>query len=91
MLEEFAKNNPAVMVLLVGVFAGLATFFLWRMLCRMEKKIDEWSKHCSDCKKELVTQKELEEWKPGREELWERVNHHHHDDKGNVVIPTIRP
>jgi len=86
--EEFARNNPSLMVSLVGLFAGLATFLIWRILCRMEKKIDEWSKGCTDCKKELVKSKDFEDWKEGREELWKRANHHLHDDKGNVVIPT---
>jgi hypothetical protein len=87
-LEEFARNNPAVMILLVGLFVSISTSLIWRMLNRMEKKIDEFSNNCTHFRNRVIKKEDFEKyWKPGREEIWKRVNHHRHDNCGNVVIP----
>jgi hypothetical protein len=74
------------LVTLLGLSAGISIFLLWRMLVRMEKKIDEMAQHFCACREELgerfVPRFEHEVEHHG---LWEALNYHDHDYRGRVV------
>jgi hypothetical protein len=79
-------EHTGALVSLVGVFAGVSAFLLWRLLTRMEKKLDELYQLCCDCRQELGErfvgrfEHEIE-----HQDLWQVVNHHAHDVRGRVV------
>ncbi|MBM4275671.1 MAG: hypothetical protein FJ134_14595 [Deltaproteobacteria bacterium] len=79
-------EHVGALVTLMGVFGGVSAFLLWRMLVRMERKIEDLSQHFCWCREELaerfVTRYEHE---ADRQDLWEAVNHHDHDVRGRVV------
>ena len=78
--------HATALVTLLGVFAGVSGLLLWRMLVRMEKKIDEMFQHFCACREELperfVARFEHEVEHQG---LWEALNYHDHNRRGRVV------
>lgn len=80
------SEHVSSLVSLLAVFAGVSGFLLWRMLVRMEKKIDELSGHFCSCREELadrfVSRFDHEVEHHG---LWEALNYHDHDLRGRVV------
>jgi hypothetical protein len=78
--------HVGALVTLLGAFAGLSAMLLWRMLIRLEKKMDELSQHFCACREELaqrfVPRFEHEVEHHG---LWEALNYHDHDHRGRVV------
>lgn len=78
--------HATALVTLLGVFAGVSGLLLWRLLMRMEKKIDEMSQHFCACREELperfVARFEHDVEHQG---LWEALNYHDHDRRGRVV------
>ena len=78
--------HATALVTLLGVFAGVSGLLLWRMLVRMEKKIDEMFQHFCACREELperfVARFEHEVEHQG---LWEALNYPQHNLRGRVV------
>ena len=79
-------EHVGALVTLLGLFAGVSALLLWRMLVRMEKKLDELHEHFYACREELgerfVSRFEHEVEHQG---LWEALNYHGHDLRGRVV------
>ena len=79
-------EHVGTLVSLLGLFAGVSALLLWRMLVRMEKKLDELYQHFSACREELgqrfVPRFEHEVEHHG---LWEALNYHDHERRGRVV------
>jgi hypothetical protein len=79
-------EHAGALVTLLGLFAGVSVLLLWRMLLRMEQKIDELSQHFCACQEELperfVPRFEHEVEHHG---LWEALNYHGHNLRGRVV------
>jgi hypothetical protein len=78
--------HVGTLVSLLGLFAGVSAMLLWRMLVRMEKKLDDLAKHTYSCRQELgerfVARFEHEVEHHG---MWEALNYHSHDMRGRVV------
>jgi hypothetical protein len=83
--QDLAEHVGTV-VALASFFAGVSGFLLWRMLTRLEKKLDELHQLCCDCRQELgerfVCRFEAE---VAHQDLWQALNHHEHDPRGRVV------
>jgi hypothetical protein len=79
-------EHAGTLVTLIGVFAGVSGLLLWRMLVRLEKKLDELSQHFCSCREELperfVARFEHDVEHQG---LWEALNYHQHNLRGRVV------
>ncbi|MFH1595012.1 MAG: hypothetical protein ABIG94_01395 [Pseudomonadota bacterium] len=79
-------EHAGALVTLLGLFAGVSALLLWRMLVRLERKLDELSLHFCACREELA-----ERFVPRIEHevehhgLWEALNYHDHDFRGRVV------
>ncbi len=86
MFYQDLAEHVGALVFLVGLFAGVSGLLLWRMLVRMERKLDELHQHFCDCREELgerfVPRFEHEIEHQG---LWEAFNYHDHDRRGRVV------
>jgi hypothetical protein len=80
------SEHVGVLVSLLGLFAGVSAMLVWRMLVRMEKKLDDLAHHFCTCREELA-----ERFVPRIEHevehhgLWEAINYHSHDLRGRVV------
>lgn len=83
--KDLAEHLGALLALL-GIFAGLAGFLFWRMLVRMEQKLDELHGATFQCRAELAERfvGRGEFWKE-KEDLWGAVNTHSHSSEGRVV------
>ncbi len=74
------------LVALLGVLAGLVGFLVWRMLVRLEKKLDEVYQFCCDCRPELLLRfVTKEEFREAREDLHRVVTNHVHSSEGEVI------
>jgi len=83
--KDLAEHLGALMALL-GIFAGLAGFLFWRMLVRMEKKLDELNEATFRCQAQLAERfVGRGEFQKEREDLWGAVNTHSHSSEGRVV------
>jgi hypothetical protein len=83
--KDLAEHLGAVLALL-GVFAGLTGFLFWRMLVRMEKKLDELHEATFRCRAELPERfVGRAEHQKEKEDLWGAVNTHSHSSEGRVV------
>ncbi len=87
-IMEYQDLSPHVgtLVSLLGIFAGVSAMLLWRMLVRMEKKLDDLANRTFTCRQELgerfVPRFEHEVEHQG---MWEALNYHSHDMRGRVV------
>jgi hypothetical protein len=83
--QDLAEHT-GTLVSLVGLFAGVSAFLLWRLLTRMEKKLDDLYHLCCDCRQELGERFLCRyEHEGEHQDLWQAVNHHAHDLRGRVV------
>jgi hypothetical protein len=83
--KDLAEHLGALLALL-GIFAGLAGLLFWRMLVRMEKKLDELHEATFRCRAELGERfMGRTEFRKEKEDLWEAVNTHSHSSEGRVV------
>jgi hypothetical protein len=80
------SEHVGVLVSLVALFAGVSGMLLWRMLVRMEKKLDELARHSFSCREELAERFVARfEHEVEHQGLWEAINYHSHDLRGRVV------
>jgi hypothetical protein len=86
MLYHDLAEHVGALVSLLALFAGVSALLLWRMLTRMEKKIDEIYQHFCDCREELG-ERFLGRYEHDVEHqsLWEALNYHDHDLRGRVL------
>ena len=86
MAQELTNSLLALM----GIIASIAGVLFWRMLTRLEEKVDQWWREHMDCRQRqmelFVRRDEFQEWKDGRRDLWDRLNRHQHTPNGSVVM-----
>ena len=83
--KDLAEHLGALLALL-GIFASLAGFLFWRMLVRMEKKVDELHEATFRCRAELAERfLGRAEFRKEKEDLWGAVNTQSHSSEGRVV------
>lgn len=83
--RDLAEHLGAVLALL-GVFASLSAFLFWRMLVRMEKKLDQLHEATFRCQTGLAERfVGRAEFRKEKEDLWGAVNGHAHSPEGRVV------
>lgn len=83
--HDLAEHVTALVTLL-GLFAGISALLLWRMLVRMERKIDELAQHFSLCREELAERFVSRfDYEADRQDLWEALSYHDHDLQGRGV------
>lgn len=84
-----AVNHVDILWYLVTVLAAGGIGETLRRLYRIEKKQDEQVETHSKCRESLMRREDfykwVDNWKPGRDELWKAVNHHKHDSEGKVT------
>jgi|UniRef100_A0A7C3Z1V6 hypothetical protein len=83
--RDLAEHLGAVLALL-GVFAGLSGSLLWRMLVRLEKKLDQLHDATFHCQAGLADRfVGRSEFRKEKEDLWGALNSHSHSSEGRVV------
>lgn len=89
----------SILLSLLGVMAMVSAIIFWRMITRMENKIDitenkidSWFLQHQECRErqqnEFVKVRDFEEWQKSRDLLWRRINRHDHDPGSGKVIIT---
>ena len=83
--QDLGQHLGAVLALL-GIFASLSGFLFWRMLVRMEKKLDQLHDATFRCQAGLSDRfLGRAEFRKEKEDLWGAVNTHSHNSSGRVV------
>ena len=83
---EDLSEHIGMLVSLMALFAGVSGMLLWRMLVRMEKKLDELTRHSFHCREELAERFVARfEHEVEHQGVWEAINYHSHDLRGRVV------
>ena len=83
--QDLAEHLGAILALL-GVFASLSGFLFWRLLVRMEKKLDQLHEATCRCQSGLAGRfMGRAEFRKEKEDLWGAVNAHSHSSEGRVV------
>jgi hypothetical protein len=83
--KDLGEHLGAVLALL-GIFASLTGFLFWRMLVRMEKKLDKLHEATFHCQAGLSDRfMGRGEFRKEKEDLWGAVNTHSHNSEGRVV------
>lgn len=83
--RDLAEHVGAVVALL-GVFAGLSGFLFWRILARLERKLDQLHEATCSCQAGLSERfLAREEFRKEKDDLWGAVNAHAHNNDGRVV------
>jgi hypothetical protein len=83
--QDLAEHLGTVIALL-GVFASLSGFLFWRLLVRMEKKLDQLHDATFHCQTGLADRFiGRGEFRKEKEDLWGAVNAHSHSSEGRVV------
>lgn len=83
--SDLAEHVGAVVTLL-GIFAGLSGFLFWRMLVRLEKKLDHLYEATQQCQIRLAERfLGREEFRKEKDDLWMALNSHSHSADGRVV------
>jgi len=74
---------------ITGGLLSVVGFLGWRILQRVESKVEELHVMTCNCKESLpwrfVSRKEMEQCQAEVDKLWEAVNHHEHDEFGRVI------
>lgn len=79
-------EHLGVLVALLGVFAGLSGSLFWRMLVRMERKLDQLHEATFRCQAGLAERfVQRLEFLREKEDLWNAINSHAHNADGRVV------
>lgn len=80
------QEHTTVLVALIGVFAGLTGFLFWRILSRLEAKLDALYNLARSCRESLPERfVGRDEYEREVVDLWKALNRHDHDQKGRVV------
>jgi|UniRef100_A0A7C5AKF2 hypothetical protein len=79
-------EHVGVVVTLLGIFAGLSGFLFWRMLVRLERKLDQLYEATQRCRVRLAERfLGREEFRKEKDDLWAALNSHSHSADGRVV------
>ena len=80
MFYQDLGEHAGALVTLVGLFAGISGLLLWRLLMRLEKKLDELYQLCCNCRGELPERFICRlEHEAEHLIIWEALHHHEHD------------
>ena len=83
--QDLAEHIGSL-VALTSFLAGVVGFFIWRMMVRLEKKLDDVHQFCCECRPEMLgrfaTKLELRDI---REELRQSFCRHTHSNDGEVI------
>jgi hypothetical protein len=83
--QDLAEHTGSLVALL-GLFAGISGFLMWRMFSRVERKLDEVLQFCCECQRETAERfVPKKEYREERDALWGAVNSHSHSREGRVV------
>lgn len=83
------KDYIKILMSVTGGLLSVVGFLVWRILQRVEFKVEELHTMTCNCKESLprrfVSRKEMEQCQAEVDKLWEVVNHHEHDEFGRVI------
>lgn len=83
--SDLAEHLGVVLALL-GIFASLSGLLFWRMLVRMENKLDQLHDATHRCRSGLSERfVGREEFRKEKDDIWGAVNAHSHNSEGRVV------
>ncbi|HAY23182.1 hypothetical protein [Desulfobacca acetoxidans] len=84
-LREYINLLMAV----IGVLMSLVGFLFWRILHRIEDKLEELHRLAHNCRESLpirfLGRKEFDGYQSDIDKLWYAVNYHQHDQAGRVT------
>lgn len=86
--EDLAEHTGAL-VIIAGFLAALGIGETLRRLSRIERKQDEQVQTHAECRQSLMSKDDFkawfDDWKLGRSDIWNVIDHHKHDLDGKVT------
>lgn len=83
------KEYIRLLMTIAGSLISVVGFLMWRILQRIELKVEELHRMEWNCRESLpvrfVNKKEIEQCQEEVDKLWEAINYHEHDELGRVV------
>lgn len=83
------KDFIRILLSISGFLVSVVGFLVWRILQRIEGRVEELHSMTCDCRQALpqrfVNKKEMEQYLAEVNKLWGVVNHHEHDEFGRVI------
>ncbi len=83
------KDLIQILMSVVGGLMSLVGFLVWRILQRIEEKVESLHYLADTCRASLpgrfAAKQELEQCQLEVDNLWDAVNHHEHDEFGRVI------
>jgi hypothetical protein len=83
------KEYVSLLMTIIGGLISLVGFFVWRILHRIETKLEELHTMSHICRESLpekfITRNEHSQFRQEFEKIWEAVNYHEHDPDGRVI------
>jgi hypothetical protein len=83
------KQYIDILTTIIGGLVSLVGFLVWRMLHRIEQKLEEVHSMTHSCRESLperfITRSEQRHYKDEFEKIWEVINYHEHDEDGRVI------
>jgi hypothetical protein len=84
-IKEYLK----ILMSIIGALISVVGFLVWRILHRIEEKLEELHKLSHSCRESLnerfMTRKENNQNQIEFDKLWEVINYHAHDSSGRVI------
>ncbi len=81
------KDHVDVLVTLIGILSSLCGFLFWRILSRMEDKLDELYHLEISCRGSLLERfASRSENEKLHQELWNAIKYHSHNTDGRIII-----
>jgi hypothetical protein len=83
------KNYIEMLMATIGGLMSLVGFLVWRILHRIEEKLEELHRMSHNCRESLIerftTRKENAQIQIEIDEIWETINYHEHDQSGRTI------
>jgi hypothetical protein len=83
------KDYIHILMTIIGGLISVVGFLAWRILHRIEEKLEELHQMTHSCRESLperfLTRSEHGQYKIEFEKIWNAINYHEHDPNGRVM------
>jgi hypothetical protein len=83
------KEYIRIFITITGGLISVVGFLVWRILHRIEEKLDELHRLTHSCREALperfMSRNEHEQYQLEMDKIWDAINYHEHDPKGRVM------
>jgi hypothetical protein len=83
------KEYIRIFITIIGGLMSVVGFLVWRILHRIEEKLEELHTLTHSCREALperfLSRSEHEQYQIELDKIWDAINYHEHDHSGRVM------